>query len=134
VQWERVLALNLRTAFLISRAVLPAMLDAGWGRIVHVSSKAAVAPRAKEAAYAVAKMGLITLTEAIAAETKGSGVTANVILPSIIDTEQNREMMPKSDPARWVPPADIAAMMRHLCSQRAASISGARIPIYAEIR
>ena len=74
-EWNRMLALNLRSAFLLSRAVLPLMLESGWGRIVHVSSKTAVAPRAKQAAYAVAKMGLITLTEAIVAEVKGSGVT-----------------------------------------------------------
>jgi NAD(P)-dependent dehydrogenase (short-subunit alcohol dehydrogenase family) len=131
--WDRLVALNLRSAFLLSRAVLPGMLGAGWGRIVHVSSKAAVTPRAKQAAYAVSKMGLITLTEAIAAEVKGSGVTANVILPSIIDTPDNRKFMPKADPAKWVPPEHIAATMQFLCSDDAASINGARIPIYGAI-
>jgi len=136
-EWDRMLALNLRSAFLLSRAVLPLMLESGWGRIVHVSSKAAVAPRAKQAAYAVAKMGLITLTEVIAAEvrsqSRGSGVTANVILPSIIDTPANRKMMPKADPRKWVPPERIAATMRFLCSDDAASINGARIPIYGAV-
>jgi NAD(P)-dependent dehydrogenase (short-subunit alcohol dehydrogenase family) len=132
-EWDRMLALNLRTAFLLSRAVLPPMREAGWGRIVHVSSKAAIAPRAKQAAYAVSKMGLITLTEAIAAETKGSGVTANVILPSIIDTPANRTAMPKADARKWVPPERIAAMMRFLCSGAAASINGARIPMFGDV-
>ena len=127
------LALNLRAAFLLSRAVLPGMLEAGWGRIVHISSKTAVAPRAKQAAYAVSKMGLITLTEVIAAEVKDSGITANVILPSIIDTPANRESMPKADPAKWVEPEHIAATMRFLCSEEAASINGAHIPIYGAI-
>jgi NAD(P)-dependent dehydrogenase (short-subunit alcohol dehydrogenase family) len=131
--WDRMLALNLRSAFLLSRAVLPGMLEAGWGRIVHVSSKTAVEPRAKQAAYAVSKMGLITLTEVIAAEVKGSGVTANVILPSIIDTPANRAAMPKADPTRWAPPERIAATMRFLCSDDAASINGARIPIYGAV-
>jgi NAD(P)-dependent dehydrogenase (short-subunit alcohol dehydrogenase family) len=72
-EWNRLLALNLRSAFLLSRAVLPLMLRSGWGRIVHVSSKTAVAPRARQAGYAVAKMGVITLTEVIAAEVKGTG-------------------------------------------------------------
>ena len=113
--WDRLVALNLRSAFLLSRAVLPGMLEAGWGRVVHISSKTAVEPRAKQAAYAVSKMGLVTLTEVIAAEVKGSGVTANVILPSIIDTPANRESMPKADPAKWVKPEHIAATMRFLC-------------------
>ena len=132
-QWERMMTLNLRSAFLLSRAVLPGMLENGWGRIVHVSSKTAVAPRAGQAAYAVAKMGVITLTETIAVEVKGSGVTANVILPSIIDTPANRDAMPKADPHKWVPPEHIAATMCFLCSDAAASINGARIPIYGAV-
>jgi NAD(P)-dependent dehydrogenase (short-subunit alcohol dehydrogenase family) len=131
--WDHMLALNLRSAFLLSRAVLPGMIEAGWGRIVHVSSKTAVAPRAKQAAYATSKMGVITLTETIAAEVKDSGITANVILPSIIDTPANREFMPKADPAKWVPPERIAATMRFLCSDNAASTNGARIPIYGTV-
>ena len=132
-EWDHMLGLNLRSAFLLSRAVLPLMLEAGWGRIVHVSSRTAVAPRAKRAAYAVSKMGLITLTEVIAAEVKGSGVTANVILPSVIDTPANRASMPKADPSKWVPPERIAATMRFLCSDAATSINGARIPIYGAV-
>jgi NAD(P)-dependent dehydrogenase (short-subunit alcohol dehydrogenase family) len=131
--WHQVLALNLHSAFLLSRAVLPSMLEAGWGRIVHVSSSAAVKPRAKVAGQAVSKMGLITLTEVIAAETKGTGVTANVILPSIIDTPANRKTITKPDPSRWVPPERIAATMRFLCSDDAASINGARIPVYGAV-
>jgi NAD(P)-dependent dehydrogenase (short-subunit alcohol dehydrogenase family) len=131
--WHLVLALNLHSAFLLSRALLPSMLEAGWGRIVHVSSSAAVKPRAKIAGQAVSKMGLITLTEVIAAETKGTGVTANVILPSIIDTPANRETISKPDPSRWVPPEQIAATMRFLCSDDAASINGARIPVYGAV-
>jgi NAD(P)-dependent dehydrogenase (short-subunit alcohol dehydrogenase family) len=132
-EWDHMLALNLRSAFLLSRAVLPHMLGAGWGRIVHVSSRAAVVPRARRAAYAVSKMGLITLTEVIAAEVKGTGVTANVIVPSVIDTPANRANMPKADPRKWVPPERIAAMMRFLCSDAGASINGARMPIYGAV-
>lgn len=132
-QWEGMMTLNLRSAFLLSRAVLPGMLENGWGRIVHVSSKTAVEPRANQVGYAVAKMGVITLTETIAAEVKGSGVTANVILPSVIDTPANRDAMPKADPRKWVEPARIAATMRFLCSDAAASINGARVPIYGAV-
>ncbi|RLC83579.1 MAG: hypothetical protein DRJ03_16775 [Chloroflexi bacterium] len=132
-QWERMLTLNLRSAFLLSRAVLPGMLKNGWGRIVHVSSKSAVAPRAKQAGYGVSKMGVITLTETIAVEVKGSGVTANVVLPSIIDTPANRKAMPEADPRKWVEPAHIAATMRFLCSEAGGSINGARVPVYGAV-
>jgi len=132
-EWDHMLSLNLRSAFLLSRAALPPMLKLGWGRIVHISSKTAVEPRAKQAGYAVAKMGLITLTEVIAAEVKGSGVTANVILPSIIDTPDNRKSMPKADTSKWVPPEQIAATMRFLCSEAGASINSARISIYGAV-
>ena len=131
--WDRALALNLRSAFLLSRAVVPHMLEAGWGRIVHVSSKTAIEPYARQAAYAVSKMGLITLTEVIAAEVRGTGITANVILPSIIDTPANRAMMPKADPSKWVLPEHIAVTMRFLCSDAASSINGARIPVYGAV-
>jgi NAD(P)-dependent dehydrogenase (short-subunit alcohol dehydrogenase family) len=131
--WEHMLSVNLRSAFLLSRAVLPHMLGAGWGRIIHVSSKTAVEPRAKQAGYAVSKMGLITLTEAIAAEVKGTGVTANVILPSIIDTPANRASMPKANPEKWVSPEQIAATMRFLCSDSGAAINGASIPMYGAV-
>jgi NAD(P)-dependent dehydrogenase (short-subunit alcohol dehydrogenase family) len=132
-QWDKILARNLRSAFLLSRAVLPHMLDAGWGRVIHTSSKTAVNPRRKNAAYAVAKMGLITLTEVIAAEIKGTGVTANVVLPSIIDTPDNRRMMSGADTSKWVPPQHVTAAMRFLCSDAAASINGDRIPIYGAV-
>jgi NAD(P)-dependent dehydrogenase (short-subunit alcohol dehydrogenase family) len=132
-EWERILARNLRSAFLLSRAVLPHMLEAGWGRVIHTSSKTAVNPRRKNAAYAVAKMGVITLTEVIAAEVKGTGVTANVILPSIIDTPANRRTMSSADAGKWVPPQHIAAAMRFLCGDAAASVSGVRIPIYGAV-
>jgi NAD(P)-dependent dehydrogenase (short-subunit alcohol dehydrogenase family) len=131
--WDRMLSLNLRSAFLLSWAVQPHMLEAGWGRIVHVASKTAVEPRARQVGYAVSKMGVITLTEVLAAEVKRTGVTANVILPSVLDTPANRASMPKADYSRWVPPERIAATMRFLCSDAAASINGARLPIYGGV-
>jgi NAD(P)-dependent dehydrogenase (short-subunit alcohol dehydrogenase family) len=128
--WNLMLAMNLQTAFLLSRAVLPYMLREEWGRIIHVSSRSALRPRGTVVGYAVSKMGVITLTEAIAAEVKGSGVTANVILPSTIDTPDNRRTMPKADHSKWVPPEHIARTMYFLCTDAAAEINGARIPVY----
>jgi NAD(P)-dependent dehydrogenase (short-subunit alcohol dehydrogenase family) len=108
-------------------------LEAGWGRIVHTASKSAVEPRSTNGGYAVSKMGVITLTEVIAAGLKDTGVTANVVLPSTIDTPGNRLAMPSADFEKWVPPADIAATMHFLCTDAAASINGARIPIYGAV-
>jgi NAD(P)-dependent dehydrogenase (short-subunit alcohol dehydrogenase family) len=131
--WMHMVNLNLHSAFLLSRAVLPGMHETGWGRIVHVGSKTAVQPRSKQAGYVVSKMGVIALTESIAVEVKGTGVTANVILPSIIDSEANRKMMSKADPGRWVRPEQIAAAMHFLCSDAGAIINGARIPLYGAV-
>lgn len=131
--WDHMLSLNLRSAFLLSRMVIPHMQERGWGRIVHVGSKTGAEPRPKQVGYAVSKSGLITLTKVIAAELKGSGTTANVVLPSIIDTLATRAAMPKANTDKWVPPEQIAAMMRFLCSEAAGSINGAAIPIYGAV-
>jgi NAD(P)-dependent dehydrogenase (short-subunit alcohol dehydrogenase family) len=131
--WDRLMSLNLRSAFLLSRAVLPSMLETGWGRVVHVGSKLAVQPRAKQVETVVSKMGVVALTEAIAAEVKGTGVTVNVVLPSIIATPANVDGASSSRVRNWVPPEHIAATMRFLCSEAGGSINGARIPIYGAV-
>jgi len=124
----------LRSAFLLSRAVQPHILEMDWGRIIHIGSKTGVEPRSRQVGYAVSKMGVITLTEVLAAEVKGTSVTANIILPSVMDTPANRAAMRKANRSRWVAPDRIAATMRFLCSDAAASISGARIRIYGAIK
>ena len=126
------LGLNLRSAFLVCRAVLPHMAEQGWGRIVAVGSRSAVQPARRSGVYAASKAGLIALIETIAAEVKGTGITANAVLPSTIDTPANRRTMPKADFSKWVPPAQIAAAMLYLCSDEAASVNGARIPVYGQ--
>lgn len=133
VAWHKALDVNLNAAFLLSRAALPPMQEAGWGRMLHVSSRTAVSPRAEQASYSVSKMGLIALTEVIAAEVEGSGITANVLLLSILDTLANRKMMPDANTDAWVLPQDVAEMMHFLCTDAAASINGARIPIYGAV-
>jgi NAD(P)-dependent dehydrogenase (short-subunit alcohol dehydrogenase family) len=128
--WDQMLNLNLRPAFLLSRAVLPHMLEAGWGRIVHVSSRAALEPRPKQVGFAVSMMGVITLTEGIAAEVEGTGVTANVILTGSVEGQPNPGHVPEAGTQKGVPPEHkAAAMMRFLCSDAGALINGARIPI-----
>ena len=132
--WDEMWTLNLRSCINFNRAVLPHMLAQGWGRIVNVAAKAAVEPRKNSAAYAVSKAGVIALTQSIAAEVKGTGVTANVILPSVIDSPANRESMPSADPSRWVRPAQVAATMLFLCSEEASAINGACLPVYGQMR
>jgi NAD(P)-dependent dehydrogenase (short-subunit alcohol dehydrogenase family) len=131
--WDRTIDLNLRTAFLLSRAVLPHLLTQDWGRIVHISSKSALHPRAKNAAYTSAKMGLIRLTDVIADEVKGTGVTANVILPSVIDTPANRESMSHMDSEKWVPPESIADLIHFLFTEAGDTINSAHLSVYGDL-
>ena len=128
--WDGMMNVNLRTAFCAMRAVLPSMIAAGRGRIVAVGSRAAVEASPDFAAYAVSKAALVALVKNVAAEGKASGVTANVVLPSIIDTRQNRATMPQADVSRWVAPESIAQAIVWLTSDAAADTSGAVIPIY----
>ena len=128
--WNRMLDLNLRAAINMFRAVLPCMTKAGRGRIVAVGSRAAVEPMANFGAYSVSKAALVTLVQTVALEVKGSGITANVVLPSVIDTAANRSAMPKADPSKWVKPASIARLLVWLASDEARDVNGAAIPIY----
>ncbi len=106
--WDGMMNLNLRAAFCAMRAVLKPMTAAKYGRIVAVGSRAAVEPMPNFAAYAVSKAALVALVKNVAAENKDLGITANVVLPSTIDTPLNRQAMPKSDFSRWVKPESIA--------------------------
>ena len=128
--WEGMLSLNARTAFLVSKHAGRAMLQQRSGRIINVASRSAYSGRKNAAAYAVAKRAVITLTEAQAEETRGSGVTVNAIVPSIIDTPANRASMPSADTSRWPAPAQLARVVLFLASDDAALISGAAIPVY----
>lgn len=128
--WDRMLDLNLRSAFLCSRAVLPAMRNQNWGRIVLISSRTARQDRSGQAAYAVAKSGVAVLAETIAEETRGLDVTANVVAPSTLDTPANRAALPESGFSAWVPPDDVAATISFLVSQQAGQLRGAWLPVY----
>jgi NAD(P)-dependent dehydrogenase (short-subunit alcohol dehydrogenase family) len=128
--WDGMMTLNLRAAFCAMRAVLKPMTAAKYGRIVAVGSRAAVEPLPNFAGYAVSKAALVALVENVAAENKDLGITANVVLPSTIDTALNRKAMPKSDFSRWVKPESIAKTLVFLASREAGDVSGAVIPIY----
>jgi NAD(P)-dependent dehydrogenase (short-subunit alcohol dehydrogenase family) len=129
-QWQGMFNLNLTTAFLMSRQVIPVMRAKKFGRIVNIAARPAIHPAAKSGPYAVAKRGVITLTEILADETKGSGITVNAIAPNIIDTPGNAASMPNADRSRWVSPKEIAALILGLCGDDAGSISGNTIKIF----
>ncbi len=128
--WDRQFQLNLRSAALALRAVLPSMVERGQGRAVAVSSRAAHRPFAGAAAYAASKAGVIALVEAASEEVKRSGVCVNCVLPSVIDTPANRAAQPDADPSRWVRPEEIGAVIAFLCSREASAVTGAAIPVY----
>ena len=131
--WEQMLNINLRSAVHMFRAVLPQMTKVRRGRIVAVGSRAAVEPMANFAAYSSAKAALVTLVKAVAQEVKDSGVTANIVLPSIIDTPANRTAMPKADFSKWVTPESISHLLAWLASAKAGDVNGAVIPIYGRV-
>jgi NAD(P)-dependent dehydrogenase (short-subunit alcohol dehydrogenase family) len=131
--WNRMFDLNLNSAFYCTRAVLLAMLEAKYGRIVAIGSKTAVEPVATLAAYGASKAALVALVRTIALEVKRSGVTANVVLPSVIDTPANRAAEPAADFSRWVSPESIARLLLWLASDAAADVNGAVIPIYGRV-
>jgi NAD(P)-dependent dehydrogenase (short-subunit alcohol dehydrogenase family) len=131
--WDAALGMNLRSAFLINRAVLPFMIERGWGRIVNFASKAAESPVSKQCGYNVSKAGVVALTASVASEYRRNGIAANVLLPSIIDTPGNRKQMPDADFSRWVSVEDLAAVVLMLCGKEGGSINGAKIPVYGRL-
>ncbi len=126
---DRMLALNLRSGYVLARSVVPAMLKQGRGAIVNVAAKAAVDHAASSAAYAASKSAAVALIDSLAADLKATDVRANSILPSIIDTEANRRAMPKADFSKWPKPRDLARVILFLCSDDAKVIRGASIPV-----
>jgi NAD(P)-dependent dehydrogenase (short-subunit alcohol dehydrogenase family) len=131
--WRRMFDLNVHAAFHTVRAVLPGMIEAGRGRIVAIGSKTAVEPVATLGAYGASKAALVALVRTVALETRRSGVTANLVLPSVIDTPANRAAEPGADYSRWVPPESIARLLLWLASDAGADVNGAAIPIYGRV-
>ncbi|MER5335998.1 SDR family NAD(P)-dependent oxidoreductase [Micromonospora sp. NPDC002717] len=129
-EFDRMLTVNLRPTWLVTRAALPRLVAAGGGAVVCVSSRAAVAPFPGAAGYVTAKAAVLAFANAVAVEYRAAGVRCNTVLPSVIDTPANRAAQPTADHSRWVTPAEIAPVVRFLASDESAPTSGASIPVY----
>ena len=129
--WNFLFDINARTVLHTARAVVPRMIESGGGKIINVGAYAAQKGVAQMGAYCAAKAAVIRLTEAMAAELREKNINVNCVLPTIIDTPQNRAAMPNSDPSRWVAPADLANTLLFLASDGARAIHGAALPVTA---
>jgi NAD(P)-dependent dehydrogenase (short-subunit alcohol dehydrogenase family) len=127
--WNFLFDSNARSLLHAVRAVVPPMLQAGRGKVVNVGAFAAQRGVARMGAYCAAKSAVIRLTEAMAAELREKGINVNCVLPSVIDTPENRAAMPRADPARWVAPEDLASTILFLASPAARAIHGAALPV-----
>jgi NAD(P)-dependent dehydrogenase (short-subunit alcohol dehydrogenase family) len=132
--WDYMMDVNLKSAFLCSKTALPYMTGQNYGKIVNVSTRTAVEKRfrSKSGAYAVSKAGIIVLTETIAEEVKKYDINVNCIMPSTIDTPNNRRSFPDGDFSKWVKPEQIAKVILFLVSDDSKIISGASVPVYGK--
>ncbi|MBW3666601.1 MAG: SDR family NAD(P)-dependent oxidoreductase [Actinobacteria bacterium] len=130
VRFERMLDLNLRSAFYAVRAAVPHLKEAGWGRIVLVGSRGAVDYPQGQAAFNIAKAGVVALGKTVAEELDGTGVTANVLMPSVIDTPATRASLPYADYVNWPTPDEIAAVAHFLLTEQSGVMNGTLLPVY----
>jgi NAD(P)-dependent dehydrogenase (short-subunit alcohol dehydrogenase family) len=127
--WNFLLDLNARTVLHTARAVVPHMLEAGGGKIVNIGAFGAQKGAAQMGAYIASKSAVIRLTETMAAELREKNINVNCILPTVIDTPQNRAAMPKADAGKWIAPKDLASVIVFLASDGARAIHGAALPV-----
>ncbi len=131
-QWNQMIDLNLKSAFLCCKHVLPMMMQQNAGSIINIGSKGGLQGGEGMSAYAAAKAGLINFTRSLAAEGKRYNITANAVIPGIIDTPANRQAMPQANFDEWVKPEALAQIILFLSSDEAQAISGATIPVFGK--
>jgi NAD(P)-dependent dehydrogenase (short-subunit alcohol dehydrogenase family) len=129
-EFDGIIRLNLTPAFTLARAAMPRMIDRGSGAFVGVSARPALRPFPGAAGYITAKAAVLAFIRALDAEYRDHGIRCNVILPSVIDTPANREAEPEADWSKWVPPEEVAKVVRFLVSDESGATSGAAIPVY----
>jgi NAD(P)-dependent dehydrogenase (short-subunit alcohol dehydrogenase family) len=128
--FEGMLRLNLRPGFLLARAAMPRLAEGGGGAFVGVSARPALRPFAGAAGYITAKAAVLSFIHCLDEEYRADGIRCNAILPSVIDTPANRASQPDADHSKWVPPEEIAKVIRFLVSDDSAPTSGAEVPVY----
>lgn len=129
--WNFLFDLNTRSVLHAVRQVVPCMLAAGSGKVVNIAANSAQKGIANMGAYCASKDVVIRITEAMAAELRDSNINVNCVMPSIIDTPENRAAMPNADPSRWVSPQALADVIVFLASDSARAIHGAALPVVA---
>jgi NAD(P)-dependent dehydrogenase (short-subunit alcohol dehydrogenase family) len=129
--WNFLFDVNARTLLNAARAVVPRMVASGGGKIVNVGAYAGQKGAAAMGAYAASKSAVIRLTESMAAELREKNINVNCVLPTIIDTPENRAAMPGADPRRWIAPQDLASIILFLASDASRAMHGAAIPVTA---
>ncbi len=133
VAWNLMMSLNVATMLNVAKAAVPGMIARKAGKIVTVGSTAALKGSAGMGAYIASKSAVMRLTETMAAELRGHGINVNGVLPSVIDTPENRAAMPKADFDKWVKPAELAAVIAFLCSDAARAMHGALVPVAGQM-
>jgi NAD(P)-dependent dehydrogenase (short-subunit alcohol dehydrogenase family) len=133
LRFDRMIDLNLRSTFYTLRAALPHMLDAEWGRVIAVGSRAASENPAGQAVFNASKAAVMSLVQSLATELDDTNLTANVLVPAVIDTRATRAALPYADYMHWPKPSDIAAVLDFLLSPASEVINGAAIPVYGKV-
>jgi NAD(P)-dependent dehydrogenase (short-subunit alcohol dehydrogenase family) len=131
--WDFMMNINARSVVVTAQAVAPIMIEQGSGRIVSVGARSGLQGSGGSGAYSAAKAAVIRATESLSESLKNKGINVNAVLPSTIDTEPNRQSMPKADPAKWVAPDALADVIVFLASDAARAIHGASIPVYGRV-
>ncbi len=129
-EWDLMMNLNLKTAFLVSKHVVAQMVMQRSGKVIHVAARLGLKGIGSNSAYGASKSGLIRLVESLSDEVKDNNINVNCIMPSIIDTEANRKDMPDADFSKWVKPSEIARVVLFLASEDSRPLHGTAIPVY----
>jgi len=130
--WERLMDVNLKSAFLCSKHAIRVMLEKGSGRVVFFPARVAQEPEPRFGAYAVSKSGLITLINALREELKETHISVNGVMPSVMDTWRTRKM-PHAEPDKWVKPSDVADLLYCLCSDEGKALSGSILKVFGKL-
>ncbi len=131
--FHRMFDINFYSVFNMCRSILPHMLKVGRGKIVNVGARAGLKGSANRSAFSLSKAAVIRFTESLSAEVKDQGINVNCVLPSIINTENNRQDDPEADFTRWVSPEELADVIGFLASEESRAIHGAAIPVYGKL-